>query len=131
MDMNQIITDTTLTKICKIKPFKGAKESKQVTLAISYNGLTLSDVFTKALRTDVISWQNGPGRKGYDLLVDKSTVKVSAKAPGATTVDPETAMVAKLLAMSPSEQASYLKELMSKASLESNVKLLEDSKVME
>ena len=131
MDMNQIVTDTTLTKICNIKPFKGASESKQITLAVNYNGLTLSDVFTKALRTDVISWQNGPGRKGYDALVDKSTVKVSAKAPGANVVDPETAMVAKLTAMNPSEQAKYLKELMSKASLESNVKLLEDSKIME
>ena len=131
MDMNQIVTDTTLTKICNLRPFKGASESKQITLAVNYNGLTLSDVFTKALRTDVISWQNGPGRKGYDALVDKSTVKVSAKAPGANVVDPETAMVAKLTAMNPSEQAKYLKELMSKASLESNVKLLEDSKIME
>ena len=115
MNMNEIITSTTLTKVCNIKPFKGAMDSKQVTLAVKYDGLTLGDVFTKALRSDVISWQNGPGRKGYDGLIDKSTITVSAKAPGAVTVDPETAMVAKLVSMSPEEQTNYLKELVKKA----------------
>jgi hypothetical protein len=64
----------------------------------------------------VISWQNGPGRKGYDGLIDKSTVTVSAKAPGAVTVDPETAMIAKLIAMTPEEQTNYLRQLAAKAS---------------
>lgn len=116
MDLNQSITNVTLTKICNIKPVKDSLESKQITLAVKYDGLTLGDVFTKALRSDVISWQNGPGRKGYDGLVDKSTVDVSAKAPGAVTVDPETAMVAKLMTMTVSEQTSYLQELAKKAS---------------
>ncbi len=113
--MNETITSTTLTKVCNIKPFKGADESKQVTLAVKYDGLTIGDVFTKALRSDVISWQNGPGRKGYDKLIDKSTITVSAKAPGAVTIDPETAMVALLTAMSPEEQVTYLKGLAAKA----------------
>ena len=116
MNMNQSITGITLTKVCSIKPFKGADEGKQVTLAVKYDGLTLGDVFAKALRSDVISWQNGPGRKGYDNLIDKSTVNISAKAPGAVTVDPETAMVAKLIAMSPEEQTNYLRQLAMKAS---------------
>jgi len=116
MNMNEIITSTTLTKVCNIRPFKGATDSKQVTLAVKYDGLTISDVFTKALRSDVISWQNGPGRKGYDGLADKSTITVSAKAPGAITIDPETAMVAKLVSMTPEEQVSYLKELAAKVS---------------
>ena len=111
MNMNQSITNVTLTKVCNIKPFKGATDSKQVTLTVKYDGLTLGDVFTKALRSDVISWQNGPGRKGYDTLVDKSTVTVSAKAPGAVTVDPETAMVAKLASMTPEEQKAELDKL--------------------
>jgi hypothetical protein len=115
MNMNETITSTTLTKVCNIKPFKGADESKQVTLAVKYDGLTIGDVFTKALRSDVISWQNGPGRKGYDKLIDKSTITVSAKAPGAVTIDPETAMVALLTAMSPEEQVTYLKGLAAKA----------------
>lgn len=116
MDMNKSITNVTLTKACNIKPFKGATDSKQITLAVKYDGLTLGDVFAKALRSDVISWQNGPGRKGYDALIDKSTVNVSASKPGAVTVDPETAMVAKLIAMSPGEQTIYLQELATKAS---------------
>ena len=115
MNMNESITGITLTKVCNIKPFKGATESKQVTLAIKYDGLTIGDVFAKALRSDVISWQNGPGRKGYDDLIDKSTVNVNAKAPGAVTVDPETAMVAKLVSMTPEEQKTYLQELAKKA----------------
>ena len=115
MNMNESITGVTLTKVCNIKPFKGATDSKQVTLAVKYDGLTIGDVFTKALRSDVISWQNGPGRKGYDNLIDKSTVTVSAKAPGAVTVDPETAMVALLTTMSPEEQINYLRQLAAKA----------------
>ena len=115
MNMNESITGTTLTKVCNIKPFKGATDSKQVTLAVKYDGLTIGDIFTKALRSDVISWQNGPGRKGYDDLIDKSTVNVSAKAPGAVTVDPETAMVALLMTKTPEEQIVYLRELAAKA----------------
>lgn len=111
MNMNELITNVTLTKVCNIKRFKGATDSKQVTLAVKYNGLTLGDIFMKALRSDVISWQNGPGRKGYDTLVDKSTVNVSAKAPGAVTVDSETALMAKLATMSLKERKSELDRL--------------------
>ena len=111
MNMNQLITGITLTKVCNIKPFKGATDSKQVTLAVKYDGLTIGDVFTKALRSDVISWQNGPGRKGYDGLIDKSTITVSAKAPGAVTVDPATAMIAKLVAMTPEQRDAELAKL--------------------
>ena len=114
MNMNEIITSTILTKVCNIKPFKGADVSKQVTLAVKYDGLTVGDVFTKALRSDVISWQNGPGRKGYDKLVDKSTVNVSAKAPGVLVIDPETAIVAKLMSMTPKKQTEYLNDLAEK-----------------
>jgi|LGVF01.2.fsa_nt_gb hypothetical protein len=111
MNMNEGIKSVTLTKVCNIRPFKGATDSKQITLAVKYDGLTLNDIFAKALRQDVISWQNGPGRKGYDDLIDKSTVNVSAKAPGAVTVDPETAMVAKLMSMTPEEQKVELQRL--------------------
>lgn len=113
---NTPIKGVTLTKVCNIKPFKGADDSKQITLAVKYDGLTINDIFAKALRSDVISWQNGPGRKGYAKLIDKSTVNVSAKAPGAVTVDPETAMVAMLLTMTPEERAAKIQELVAKAS---------------
>ena len=111
MNMNESIIGVTLTKVCNIKPFKGATESKQVTLAVKYDGLTINDILAKALRTDVISWQNGPGRKGYDTLVDKSTINVNASRPGVTAIDPETAMVAKLVTMTPDEQKAELQRL--------------------
>lgn len=115
MNMSEDIINVTLTKVCNIKPVKDSTESKQITLAVKYDGLTIGDVFTKALRSDVISWQNGPGRKGYVGLVNKSTITVSAKAPGAVTIDPETAMVAKLVTMTPDAQKVYLQELANKA----------------
>ena len=115
MNMNEGIVNVTLTKVCNIKPIKDSTESKQIMLAVKYDGLTIGDVFTKALRSDVISWQNGPGRKGYTSLVNKSTVTVSAKAPGAVMIDPETAMVAKLITMTPDEQKTYLQNLAKKA----------------
>ena len=106
-----VMTGVTLTKVCSIKPFKGATTSKQITLEVKYDGLTLAEVLTKALRTDVISWQNGPGRKGYDGLIDKKTVKVSAKAPGVVTIDPEQAMVNKLKSMTIEEREQEIAKL--------------------
>lgn len=114
MDMNEVIKNVTLTKVCSIRPFKNSDEVKHVTLAIKYDGLTIGDVLAKALRQDVIAWQNGPGRKNFDKLVNGSTVNVNASRPGATTVDPETAMVAKLMAMTPDEQQKYLNDLAKK-----------------
>ena len=116
MNMNEVITNVTLTKVCSVKPFKGATESKQVTLVVKYDGLTISAVFAKALGADVISWANGSGgRSNYKDLVDKSIINISAKSPGAMVVDPETAMVAKLITMTPDEQKVYLQELAAKA----------------
>ncbi len=114
MDMNEIVKDVTLTKVCSIRPFKGSDEVKQVTLAVKYDGLTIGDILAKALRQDVIAWQNGPGRKNFDKLVNGSTVNVNASRPGAAAVDPETAMVAKLMTMTPEEQQEYLNELAKK-----------------
>ena len=114
-DLSVVMTGVTLTKVCNIKPFKGATDSKQVTLAIKYDGLTLAEVLTKASRTDVISWQNGPGRKGYDELINKSTVKVSAKAPGLVSIDPEQAMVNKLKGMTVEEREQEIAKLIALA----------------
>ena len=115
MDLTTIIKGTKFTKTCVIKPDKESKLSKTITLELDYEGLTLSDVFSKAVRTDVISWQNGPGRKTFATLADKSTIKVSAKAPSTQPqIDPETAMVAKLQSMTPEEQKTYINEVLLK-----------------
>lgn len=116
MNMNETITDVTLTKTCNIKADKDSAESKQVTLKVKFDGTTLQSVFDKALAGAVIQWQNGPGRKNFDKWADGQVIEIQFSAPGRTQVDPETAMVAKLQTMTPEEQVQYLKELAARAS---------------
>lgn len=116
INMNETITNVTLTKVCSIKADKDSTESKQVTLRIKFDGAPLQSVFDKAVAGAVIAWQNGVGRKGYDTFKANQTVEIQFTAPASrTAVDPETAMIAKLQSMTPTEQAAYLKEMMAKA----------------
>jgi len=116
MNMNETITGITLTKACSIKADKDSAESKQVTLKVKFDGITLQSVFDKALAGAVIQWQNGPGRKNFDRWTDGQVIEIQFSAPGRTQVDPEMAMVAKLQTMTPEEQVKYLKELAARAS---------------
>ena len=121
MDTTQKIVGLTLTKTISVSPDEDAKKakiSKQVILKVKYDGLTLEDVFLKALDKDVVSWQNGSGgRKNYDNLVDKGTVEVDAKSPGkAPQIDPKEAVAAQLASMTPEEQQAYINELLGKVS---------------
>jgi len=115
MDMNEIIKGVVLTKECSIKADNDSDESKRLTVKMNYDGLTMQDIFTKALSSDVIKWQAG-ARKRFDSFTDKQTVEVSAKSPGGSPqIDPETAMVAKLKGMSPDEQKAYIENMLAKA----------------
>ena len=116
MNMNETITGITLTKACSIKPDKDSLESKTVKLRVKFDGITLHSVFDKALAGAVIQWQNGPGRKNFDKWTDGQVIEIQFSAPGRNTVDPETAMVAKLQTMTPEEQVQYLRELAARAS---------------
>ena len=116
MDLTQMISDVTLTKTIQVSPDEESKKAgthKTIILKVKYDGLALNDVFLKALDKDVVSWQNGgSGRKNYDNLVDKGIVNVDAKAPGRTPqIDPETAMVARLAAMTPEEAKAEVARL--------------------
>lgn len=115
LKMTDVITGVTLLKVCSIKAFEGATDSKSITLKVGFEGVTLGDVFTKALSSAVIQWQNGPGRKQFTTWKNNQVIEIQFKSPGKVTVDPETAMVAKLQAMSPAEQVKYLQELAAKA----------------
>lgn len=116
MDLMQVVKGVVLTKVCSIKPDTDSPESKKITLKMSYDGLTLNDIFIKALKNDVISWANGSGgRKNYDKLADLCTIKVSAKSPGSLAVDPETAMVAHLATMAEDEAETYLNDMLIKS----------------
>ena len=121
INMNEVVVGVTLTKILSVSPDNEAKKEgikKTFTVKMKYDGLTLKDIFAKALKDDIISMQNGNGpgsRKNFDKIVDRQTIEVSAKSPGAEAhIDPETAMIMKLQAMKPEEQVAYLKELASK-----------------
>ncbi len=117
MDMNTIIKNVTLMKVCSISPSQGSDEHKKINIRIKFDGAQLGDVFAKAVSSTVISWQNGAGRKAFDTLKDNATVDVQFSAPASRPqIDPESAMVLKLQAMTTAERTAYLKELVAKAS---------------
>ena len=79
-----VFGNVVLTIDASIKPFAGAKESKHVTLRVGLNGMTLKDALAHALESIRIKWANGAnGRKKFTVIVDRSTIDVDAKAPGA------------------------------------------------
>lgn len=116
MNLKEKVSGVVLTKVCGIKPDKDSSDSKQITLKVTFDGVELEGVFQKALSSTVIQWQNGPGRKQFNTWKDGQVVNVQFNAPGRVQIDPETAMVAKLQAMTPEEQVAYLKALAAKAS---------------
>jgi hypothetical protein len=110
--MNEVIANVVLNKVCSIKADKDSDESKQITLKVKFDGATVQSVFDKALAGAVIAWQNGVGRKSYDTLKQGQTVEIQFTAPASrSAVDPETAVIAKLSAMTREEQIAYIKEM--------------------
>jgi hypothetical protein len=106
--------DITLTKICKVSPDKAGKiagVTKTVNVEVSYKGLTFKDVMAKALKSDIISYQNGVARKNYEKLVNGETVKIDAASPGANYIDPEEKVLASFDNKSEAEQLAFIKQL--------------------
>jgi len=115
MDMKQIITNVTLTKACSIRADEDSTEKKTINLRIKFDGASLQSVFDKAVSSAVITWQNGVGRKSFDTFKAGQTVDIQFVAPATRAqIDPETAMVALLSGMTPSEQEAKIKELLAK-----------------
>lgn len=112
MELNQIVTNIKRSKQCSLKADSDSDESKTFNIVVSFHNVTLADVFDKCVSSEVIRWQNA-NRKNYDKLVDRSTINLTFKAP-VSQVDPETAMVAKLIAMNDEDRANYLNQLMQK-----------------
>ena len=116
MDLNEVITNVTMTKVCSIKVDKESKVSKLITLKVKFDGASLSSVFEKAVAGAVIQWQNGVGRKNFDNYKPNQVVEVQFSAPASRpAIDPEIAMVAKLRSMSSAEQKEYINLLMATA----------------
>lgn len=93
INMKQMIEDVTLSKVCSFKPDIESDDSKQVTVNVKYDGLSLADVFAKALQSDIIRVQASL-RKRFDQIRNGETINVNAKSPGASQVDPKQALIA-------------------------------------
>ena len=114
--MNEVISNVTMAKVCSIKADKESTNSKQINLKVKFDGTVLLSVFDKAVSGAVIAWQNGVGRKNFDLYKNGQVVEIQFSAPASkSAIDPEQAMIAKLQAMTAEEQIAYLKELTTKA----------------
>jgi hypothetical protein len=114
--MNETISNVKLSKVCSIKPDKDSTEAKTINLVVKFDGALLSSVFDKAVSGAVIQWQNGVGRKNFDTYKSGQTIEIQFTSPASKAqIDPEQAMIAKLMTMTPEEQATYLKALTAKA----------------
>lgn len=114
MELSTKVSDVVLTKVCEIKPDSDSNLSKQVTLRVRFDGVTLGDVFAKAMSQTVIQWQ-AKARKTFASWTDRGVVDVDFKAPARTVTDPEQEMIAKLATMTPEKQVVYLQDLAKKA----------------
>ena len=107
-----------LTKVISVRPDGDSKESKQVTLKVRYEGVTIRQMANATLGQGiVVKWQNGgSGRKNFDNIKAHSVIDVDFKAPGVGPGnDPESAMIGMLMGMNEVDRMAYLMELAEKA----------------
>ena len=98
--------DTTLDtfylyKVTSVKPDGDSSESKQVTLKVKYDNVTINQLAQATLSQGVVvKWQNGgSGRKNYHNISNNDTVEVDFKAPGSMPqVDPAVQLVNEAIA---------------------------------
>lgn len=107
MNMTEKLLGVVRAKACSIKAEAGGT-AKQINLQLDYAECTIEDILTKAVAHDVISWQNGQGRKHFTMLTAGQTVKVMASRPGAAVADPEAATIAFLRAMTPENREEWI-----------------------
>ena len=89
-------------------------ESKSFVLEFDCeDGVNLSEFLGDALANKKITWVNN-NRKNWNSISDKARIRVPYRGGRAPRVDPETAMVNKLAAMSPADAKAYLESLMAK-----------------
>jgi len=115
-NLNEVVSGVVLEKVCGIKPDGESDQKKNINLRVKFDGVTLGDVFNKAVSGAVIQWQNGPGRSKFDTWRNNQTVEITFAAPGRTTVDPEAVQIAKLKGMeTQAEKEAYIQWLMEQA----------------
>ena len=112
MDLHTIVNGIVLDKVCSIKADKDSDESKAITLRVKFDGVSLRDVFTKAVSSAVIQWQNGPGRNKFDTWTNNQVVEIDFKAPGRVQTDPVADVIGRAKAMSKEARITYLKDIL-------------------
>ena len=110
IDLKQVVSGITLSKMCSVSPDEDSDESKKINLVVKFDGVTLGDVFAKAMSPTVISGQ-AVLRKKFDTLKDGQTVTVNFKAPGITQIDPVDAVLASAKAEGMTPEDYILKEI--------------------
>lgn len=117
MELNQIVSGIVLTKDCSIKPDSESKDSKTIHLKVRFNGVTLGDVFQKAMSNTVVQWQNGVGRPKFDMFKDGQTVEVDFKAPAKAPQEPPEVQMARKLAActTDAEREALIAEVIARA----------------
>ena len=118
MDLNTVVQGIVLEKTCSIKASSDSNESKAITLRVRFDGVTLKDVFAKAVSSVVIQWQNGPGRNKFTSWTERGTVDIDFKAPGRLLTDPMAEVIGRALAMTKAERTVYLKGILSQINAE-------------
>lgn len=112
MNLNEVIANVLISKVCSIKADQDSTESKQITLKVKFDGATLQSVFDKAVSGAVIQWQNGVGRKGFDTFKNGQTVEIQFTAPASrTAIDPMTSIIASAAAANMTVEEYVIAEL--------------------
>lgn len=92
-NLTQVVKGVTMSKVCNLKADSGSTEVKQITVQVSFDGVTLNDVFEKAMSSTVIAWQNS-NRRNFDSLKNGQIAEISFKAPGRGGNNPMIALIA-------------------------------------
>ena len=89
-DLDLKVAGVVLVKRCQVsrnEDEKAAGTHKNVDIEMTFDDVTLREVFWAAMSPKVISWQRG-ARTNYDSVVDGSTVKITFKSAGRQPRDP-------------------------------------------
>ena len=107
-NLNDFVISGEFDIAASVRPEKGSKESKQVTLRFRFNNEPIANVIQSSLKDKRINWQVG-ARAKFNSLVDRSVVVVEYKGGKGPAVDPMTQLVNEAAAAGKSIE-EYLKE---------------------
>lgn len=93
IDMNTRVDNVTLTRVIGVSPDEDGKKAgntKKVNVVMTFNGVTLGDVFNDAMKSDIIKLQNTL-RPRFESIVDGETINRTYRAPAQRGITDEAA----------------------------------------